>query len=99
MKNDCFDTITNPSVIIEIMTDATRDLDMGSKFWYSTQIPTLIEYFLVDSTQQQVIGARRQADDTWQFITAKGIDATITINAIGLELSLKNVYGDFVFSH
>ena len=82
LKPDCFDTVTNPSVIIEVMTNATRELDMGSKFWYSIQIPTLKEYILVDSTRYHVTTARRQSGDTWQFMTTEGIDSSITIKTI-----------------
>ncbi len=97
LKKDCFDTVTNLSVIMEIMTDATRNIDMGSKFWYSIQIPTLKEYILVDSTRYHVITARRQAEDTWQFIVTEGIDSSITINTIEMELPLRDIYDEVSF--
>ena len=44
-----FDTITNPAVIIEILSSSNRDYDKGSKFKLYRDIPALMEYNLIDS--------------------------------------------------
>jgi len=91
-KDGEFDTCTNPSVIIEVMSETTRDRDMGYKFFYYQQIPSLKEYILVDSFNYYVAVIHRQKDDSWKFDTVTGIDASININSVGLSLNLGEIY-------
>ncbi len=47
--DDTFDTATNPSVIIEILSESTRNYDKGGKFTLYRAIESLQEYILIDS--------------------------------------------------
>lgn len=91
-KDDQFDNCTNPAVIIEVMSDSTRDNDRGYKFFYYQQIPSVKEYILVDSTSCFVECIRRQSDDSWKFERVTDINASIHIHSIGLQLSLQDIY-------
>ncbi len=42
-----FDTLTNPVIIMEILSDSTEAFDRGDKFAYYRAIPTLKEYILI----------------------------------------------------
>nr|WP_320014110.1 Uma2 family endonuclease [uncultured Desulfobacter sp.] len=46
-EDNKFDTLTNPVVIMEILSDSTESFDRGDKFAYYRAIPTLKEYILV----------------------------------------------------
>ena len=43
------DSVTNPTVIIEILSPSTKDYDRGGKFLLYRDIPTLKEYILIDT--------------------------------------------------
>ena len=61
-----FDTLTNPVVIIEILSDSTEAFDRGKKFAYYRAIPTLKEYILVSQNEchvEQYICI----DDGWKY--------------------------------
>ena len=92
-----FDTVTNPSVIIEVLSDSTRNKDRGYKFFYYQQIPSLKEYILVDSTSYFVQCVYRQPDDSWKFHTIEDINACIAIRTIGLSLPLSDIYDHVSF--
>jgi Uma2 family endonuclease len=92
MKDGEFDTCTNPSVIIEVMSDSTRDNDRGYKFFYYQQIPSVKEYILIDSISRFAECIRRREDGSWKFEQETGINASITIHTIGLTLSLQDIY-------
>ena len=47
--DDKFDTATNPSVIIEILSASTKNYDKGQKFSLYREIECLKEYILIDS--------------------------------------------------
>ncbi|WP_321418417.1 Uma2 family endonuclease [uncultured Desulfobacter sp.] len=46
-----FDTLTNPVVIMEILSDSTEAFDRGKKFSYYQTIPTLKEYILISQKE------------------------------------------------
>lgn len=61
-----FDTLMNPTAIIEVLSESTRDYDTGTKFSLYRGIPTLGEYILIDSQQRQIERWYR-ADGTWHL--------------------------------
>jgi len=97
-KNNEFDTCTNPVVVIEIMSETTRDRDMGYKFFYYQQIPSLKEYILIDSTSYHAVIIRRQADDSWKFINITDTGSLLEIQTIGLSVSLADIYAKVSFA-
>ena len=97
IKKDCFDTVINPSVIIEITTDATRNDDMGMKFWSSIQIPSLKEYILIDSTRLQVTIIKKESTDVWKFSTIAGIGQVVKIEAISMDIPFDDIYAGVSF--
>ena len=45
-------TITNPTVLVEVLSPSTEQEDRGSKWQHYQLIPSLREYVLVSSTRQ-----------------------------------------------
>jgi Uma2 family endonuclease len=88
------DNLTNPAVLIEILSPSTRDYDRGSKFQMYRSIKTLQEYVLVDSTSVSVELYRRQSDHSWEFTEFTQLSDSFLIAAIGLTFPLKDLYYD-----
>ena len=98
-KENGFDTLTNPTAIIEVMSPSTKGYDMAFKFHYYKQIPSLKEYILVDSTQYFVQVNRRQKDNSWaEAINIEDRNATLTIETIQMQLPLKDIYRKVSFA-
>ena len=92
-KVNGFDTLINPTGIIEVMSPSTKGFDMAFKFHYYKQIPSLKEYILVDSTRYFVQVHIRQSDGTWaEAINIEDVNASLTITAIHMPLSLSDIY-------
>ena len=91
------DNVTNPSVIIEILSKSTKDYDRGTKFNLYRNISTLKEYILIDSTSVTVEIYSRQDNNTWILKEYKQLSDRFTISTISLILSLKDVYDDVNF--
>ena len=64
-----FDTILNPAVLIEILSDSTEQYDRTTKFDFYKKIPTLEEYVLIDSRKILIESYTKQADKSWQSTT------------------------------
>ena len=60
LTHDRPDTVTNPCVILEVLSDATRDYDRGEKFTLYQAIPTLQEYLLIEQDHVYLEHWRRQ---------------------------------------
>lgn len=91
------DTITNPSVLIEILSKSTRDYDRGTKFFLYRSIPSLKEYILIDSVQVSAEIFSLNAGNSWQLTEFKSLTDQFDIQTIGLTLHLGNVYEEIEF--
>lgn len=69
------DTITNPTVIFELLSKSTRDYDKGQKFTLYREIASLNEYIMIDSETIRVETLTRNEDNTWTFREYKSKDA------------------------
>ncbi len=85
------DTATNPTVILEVLSDSTEAHDRGRKFHHFQQIPTLREYVLVSQDEPSVEVFRR-VDGAWTYHHFAGLEAVAQLESVGVELALADVY-------
>lgn len=91
-QDNQFDTITNPSVVIEVMSMSTKDRDLGFKFWYYLQIPSLKEYILIDTATCSAKKITKQNDGSFKTFDISGQDKILTIESIKMGLPLSDIY-------
>lgn len=92
MQPDVFDTLLNPVVIFEVMSETTKANDRGYKFFSYQLIPSLKEYVLIDSMQYAVDVIRKQADGSWTFEKFSSQNGSIRLQSINLTLSFNDLY-------
>ncbi|WP_019944976.1 Uma2 family endonuclease [Dyadobacter beijingensis] len=86
-------TITNPSVIIEVLSSSTEEYDRGYKFKLYRDIETLQEYVTIDSRKPYAQVFRRTADNQWILADdAFSLTDNITIQTIGATLQMADLY-------
>lgn len=79
---------TNPTVIVEVLSDSTEEYDRGEKFENYKSIPSLQEYVLVHQNERQVEAfSRRQG---WSSRIATSGD--IALPALGVSLTIDEIY-------
>jgi Uma2 family endonuclease len=86
------DTLLNPQVVIEILSDATEKYDRGKKFEHYRQIESLREYALMAQDRSHIDLFTRGDDNLWRLSEATGLDASIELSAIGCRLKLADIY-------
>lgn len=86
------DTVTNPILLVEVLSESARDYDRGGKFNSYKQIPTLREYVVVESEHPYVECYRRTADDQWLIEMYDDLDATVTLESVACEIPLQRIY-------
>jgi len=92
MLDEHLDNLTNPSVIIEVLSPQTEQYDRGNKFFYYIKIESLKEYIMISSTSYYVQIARKQEDDSWNFEEITDLNSTLQINTIQFKLDLSAIY-------
>ena len=90
-----FDTITNPSILIEILSPSTANYDRGAKFDLYREIASLKEYLLIDSTTKHVVLYSRNDDNTWILSETKDIADSIHLHSINFTISVAHIYNGF----
>jgi Uma2 family endonuclease len=86
------DTLTNPALLVEILSPSTEDYDRGKKAKLYRAIPSLQELLLIAQDSYEVELYRRQTDGSWSLMEAKGLEAGIALTSIGYTLSLRELY-------
>lgn len=87
-----FDTLLNPTVLIEVLSPTTEGYDRGTKFKLYRSIPSLKNYIMISSTDFSAEIYTRMDNDEWNLTMAKEMDGIIHISAIDFDLPLKDVY-------
>lgn len=90
--DNVFDTLLNPSVLIEILSPSAANYDRGGKWDLTREIESLKEYILIDSTTTHLVQYTKNNDGTWTLSEKKSREQTFVIATIGAQLSLANVY-------
>lgn len=86
------DSITNPVVIVEILSDATEADDRGEKFAHYRRLASLREYVLVSQRARRLEVYRRR-DERW-LLDEAGTGETLRLESIDVVLSVDEVYHD-----
>lgn len=60
-------TITNPTLIVEVLSPSTEEEDRGNKWQHYQLIPSLEEYVLVSQAQPRVERYRRLPNGAWEY--------------------------------
>ena len=92
LEDDQFDTLLNPSVVFEILSPSTRSIDKGRKMMYYKEIPSLKEYFMVDTDSRLVHCVRKQLSGDWRLETISGEASGLLIETIQFNLPLSEIY-------
>src|SRR6266545_5792667 len=86
------DTLINPTIIVEVLSDSTEAYDRGKKFENYRQIPSLREYLLVGQKEPRIEQFIRQENEQWLLREAAGLEATLASPSLALKISLAEVF-------
>jgi len=91
------DTVVNPTVLVEVLSDSTEAYDRGRKFEHYRQIPTLQAYLLVSQQAPRVEQFIRQAEGRWLLEEAAGMDRHLELPALEISISLAEIFANVSF--
>ncbi|MFO1433715.1 MAG: Uma2 family endonuclease [Candidatus Competibacteraceae bacterium] len=91
-EDDHQDTLLNPILLIEVLSESTKDYDRGGKFAQYRKIPSFVEYVLVAQDECHVEHFVKQAHGGWLLSETNRLEDTLTLSSIECTLSLSDVY-------
>lgn len=86
------DTLLNPQVIFEVLSDSTEKYDRGKKFEHYRKIPSLRDYILISQDHAHVDHFTLGQDGHWLLSDATGLEADFEISTIDCLLALADLY-------
>ncbi|MFZ5442292.1 MAG: Uma2 family endonuclease [Myxococcota bacterium] len=86
------DAITNPTVLIEVLSETTERSDRGEKFAHYQHLPSLQEYVLVSQDSPRIEVFRRH-EKTW-VLSIFEAGEVVRLESLGIEFEVDAVYSD-----
>ena len=90
------DTLLTPAVIIEVLSETTKDYDRGGKWKHYRQIESLKRYLVISPTSMEIEMHTRNDDDSWRLTDHRPAD-DVVITAIDCRLKWDEVYARVTF--
>ena len=84
-------SITNPTVLFEVLSPTTQAYDRGVKFDQYRKLPSLREFVLI-SQHAMVVDLYRLENGQWVFHPLRGEEAVLSLNSAGIEIPLREIY-------
>jgi Uma2 family endonuclease len=87
------ETVANPKLVVEVLSPATIDYDLGEKFEHYRRIPSLKAVVYVWQDRRQIEVRARTAGDDWHVeVAARG--AVAHLDPLGCTLDVDALYAD-----
>ncbi|MDE0018210.1 MAG: Uma2 family endonuclease [Candidatus Poribacteria bacterium] len=99
-EDDVFDTLLNPTVVIEVLSPSTAAYDRREKFTRYQQIASLKEYILISQNRIHLEHHLRQEEqeNQWSATEFQKLEDVVPVTSIECELLLGHVYRRVTFS-
>lgn len=87
-------TMTNPLLIVEVLSNKTRARDKGDKFEAYCTLPSFREYMLIEpeKTWLETRYLHDPAKSLWEIRTYTNLDDTFSLQSVGAQFKVADVY-------
>lgn len=85
------DTLLNPQLIVEVLSDSTEGCDRGKKFEQYRTVPSLTDYVLVSQKEVLVEHFTRQADGAWA-LRERRAGERVDIGSLRCSVAVDEIY-------
>ncbi len=89
--------VTNPLIIIEILSNSTKNYDKGEKFKSYRSIKSFQEYILIDQYSFSVEQFIKESEGEWRFKEYLGENKILKLGKIDFEISFSDIYEGVIF--
>jgi Uma2 family endonuclease len=86
------DTITNPTLIIEVLSKSTVNFDQTEKFAFYRSLATFKEYLLINQYQYSIQHYVKTGVKKWEFQEYDTLEEQIKFSTVPCEITLNEIY-------
>ncbi|MDQ3061447.1 MAG: Uma2 family endonuclease [Acidobacteriota bacterium] len=86
------DIVENPILLIEVLSQSTKEYDKNDKFFTYQHIESFQEYVLISQNQPAVQQYIRQTDGGWKYKATIGLNSEVYFESVDATLSLQDIY-------
>lgn len=97
-EDDELDTLLNPTVLVEVLSEATEKYDRGAKAAQYRQLAPLREHVLVAQAEPRVERFVRQPDGSWLLREVTKLEGALELESVGITIPLREIYRGVEFS-
>lgn len=91
------DTVINPTLLIEVLSQTTEAYDRGRKFLNYQRIQSLREYLLISQYEPRIEQFIRGEGGQWTWRVTEGMEAVAELPSLGISLPLAEVFAGVEF--
>lgn len=84
--------VTNPLVIVEVLSNSTKDYDRGGKFLAYRSIPEFQEYILVDQYSYHIEQFAKNSNGKWELTEYDSEESVLTLESVEFQMPLREIY-------
>jgi Uma2 family endonuclease len=85
------DTLLNPTLIVEVLSESTEAYDRGDKFGHYLRLKSLQEYVMISQDKARVEHYVRQGEH-WLFAESRDLEGTLQLASVGCRVPLREIY-------
>jgi Uma2 family endonuclease len=86
------DTITNPVLIVEVLSPSTEDYDRGRKFQFYRTLPSLQDYLLIHQDMPLVEHFHKLSENRWVLSELQEMTTNLALESLNIELAFERIY-------
>ena len=86
------ESLANPIAVVEVLSPTTEAYDRGEKFHEYLKLDSLRAYVLIEQHIPRVDAYERNKNGEWLLTFSRGIDSTLVIRCLDVELPLVELY-------
>ncbi len=86
------DTILNPKMVVEVLSESTASFDRSEKFWLYQTVESLQEYVLISQDKAVVEQYLRRGDGNWIYRSTIGVESAAAFESVETEIRLSDIY-------
>lgn len=90
-------SITNPKLVVEILSESTALADRGEKFRDYRAAASFEQYVLVSQTTPTVETFLRQADGSWRMEVKSGMHQVTELRSLGISIPHSEIFAGVEF--
>jgi len=84
--------VTNPILLVEVLSKSTKNYDMGDKFLVYRSLPSLKEYILIEQDKFYVMQYSKTPENKWLLSEYKQENAVLSLESINFNLAFSELY-------